>query len=394
MLALSAACAAFTVAVDPYRMYGTMPLTGWTALKPRIFEQGAIAKTYQLQRIRPITLLLGNSRVQVGFDPDSPLWPQNARPVFNAGLAGVGMEMSAALLREAIAVGPPRSVFLALDLQDFLRPPIPADTPLPAPGADERRLLVGRDGKPNPDRAMQIWRDRIATALSLDALEDSVMTLSSQDAAGGITLTPAGFEPKRDYEQYVAQNGFHGLFAQKNVAYDRQYRQYPHPNFADVSSNAGFRVLDNIIRLAAQHDITLTLFIHPYHADFLEMLHRVGLWDSFEGWKRALVRVTAGATGTLQLFDFSDYDAISTERVPPAGDRRTEMRWYWEAGHYRSALGQHVLAAMLDANGSDRLLMPATVECRLAAIRMAREAYVAGKHEPRRSLRTEDKPAQ
>src|ERR1700680_698269 len=78
--------------VDPYRMYGTPETPGWTALKPRIYEQIGIAKTYQLDRVAPTTLLLGNSRVEIGFDPESRLWPAGAQPVFNAAQAGMGLQ--------------------------------------------------------------------------------------------------------------------------------------------------------------------------------------------------------------------------------------------------------------------------------------------------------------
>lgn len=365
MAALACFCVALGVGVDPYRVYGTAEVRGWTALKPRAYEQSVMAKTYALKRVAPVTLLLGNSRVEVGIDPASPQWPAEARPVFNAGHAGTGPETALLMLREAIAVRAPSQVFLALDIQDFLQP---ATAPGPASAVPIANMR-------------QRWRDWIATTLTIDAELDSLATLIGQDETSGATMTALGFNPKRDYAVYTASNGFGELFAQKTAAYDRMYRQYPHPTFADPMAIESFRTLEQVIAVAAQHRIELTLFVHPYSADYLEMLHRAGLWDSFENWKRALVRVTEAARArspvALRLFDFSGYDDASTERVPALGDRRTRMRWHWESGHYQSALGERLLSVMLGHRNEDGYLMSsATIEGRIAAIQAARTAYL------------------
>ena len=73
VLALLSATALITVAVDPYRVFATRPVPGWTMMKPFIYQRDAVAKTYQLERIAPETLLLGNSRIEVGIDPASDI---------------------------------------------------------------------------------------------------------------------------------------------------------------------------------------------------------------------------------------------------------------------------------------------------------------------------------
>ena len=75
-----------------------------TELKPRAAEQIGIAKTYQLERIAPKTLLLGNSRTEIGLDPMSPQFPAEQRPVFNASYPGRDVCTSLLMLRDAMAV--------------------------------------------------------------------------------------------------------------------------------------------------------------------------------------------------------------------------------------------------------------------------------------------------
>ena len=47
------------------------------------------------------------------------------------------------------------------------------------------------------------------------------------------------------------------------------------------------------------------------------------------------------------LLDFSGYNEFTTEPVPKEGDLRTEMHWFWESGHYKSALGDETIDAVL-----------------------------------------------
>lgn len=379
VVALAGLTIGLCVVVDPYRMYGSPALPGWTALKPHIYDRIEIAATYQLERVRPNTLLLGNSRVEVGLDPESRQWPGAAQPVFNAALPGRDLRTAVDLLRDAIAVHIPKTVIVGLDILDFLQKP----DPLPAPPSpirpEERRLLVGRDGKPNPDRPLQVWRDRLAATLTIDALGDSLATLFDQNPRTTATLTPRGFDPLNQYRVFAARQGYYELFAQKNAIYHEQYRHWPTPDFAHPGRYADFRALQQIFELTKQHGISLILFIHPYHADYHDLLHEVGLWPSFEAWKRALVKIVAAAADArepVRLYDFSGYNRFTTEAVPPPGDHHTAMLWYWEAGHYKSALGEQILATLF-GSGFGVGLTRENIEQVLAEIRADAARYHA-----------------
>lgn len=380
VIGLCCLAVALAVAVDPYRLYGTPTVAGWTALKPRIETHYFMSKLHQLERVRPNTLLLGNSRVEVGLDPRSGQWRASDRPVYNAALAGRGLRASLDMLRDAIAAHPPRTVVLGLDFMDFLQRPDPLPPPAPPVRVDERRLLVDGEGKPNPERPLQLWRDRLATTLTIDAILDSLATLFEQDPRYGGTITPLGFNPLHEYRAFSRQQGYDALFAQWNRVYVARYRERPAPDFAEPRRYASFRYLEEIMALCRSHAIRLLMFIHPYHADYLEMLREDALWPSFVAWKRALVKVTAAEmpAGWNDLFDFSGYNAFTTEPVPPPGDRRTAMRWYWEAGHYKSALGEVMLARMLHgAPGFGLALNAATLARVLRQGRAGASGYVA-----------------
>jgi hypothetical protein len=258
--------------------------------------------------------------------------------------------------------------------------PSPPDTPLPPVTAAERRLLADRDGHPNTLRWQQVWRDTFDTTLTIDAVYDSLATTFDQDPKTSTTMTKFGFNPRNEYRVFVKRSGYHDLFAQRNAANEHLYGAAGKPDFSDPSQSASFRYLQSIVDVATEHNIPLIVFIHPYHSDYLEMLHRLGLWQAFEDWKRTLVKVTATQTraGTVRLFDFADYDDISTERVPPPGDTKSEMHWYWEAGHYKSTLGDELLTAMFAEKPQVGFLLGTDdIDSVLAKIRDDRLQFIA-----------------
>jgi hypothetical protein len=367
----------FTILVDPYRMYGTPTFPGWTDLKPRIYQQAGIAKTNQLERIVPKTLLLGNSRVEIGFDPESKVWPVAYWPVFNAAEAGRGLSTAVAMLREDIAVRPPRTVFLGLDFQDFLSRQEPASAPLPLIGPDERRSHLTRNGEKNGGRPVQIWRDRFATTLTLDALSDSFLTILDQNPRTAVTMTRLGFNPLHEYRIFARRTGYYGLFLAKARDYQHQYSSYKVPDFSRAEDLANFRDLAAIIALCREHGIQLIVFTQPYHANYLEMLHQLGLWPSFEQWKHAVAKVLSAAD--VPLYDFAEYDDFTTEKVPGRGDTTSEMRWYWEPGHYKAALGDEMLKAIINGPTSSfgRRLTPANIGTAISDVRNRRASYLS-----------------
>src|SRR5579864_6802032 len=238
-----------TVTVDPYRMYGSAPIPGLTAIKPRAYQHSDFVKEYLIERIKPHTLLLGNSRVEIGLDPDSKVWPQEFRPVFNAAESGHDLATALVRLRHARQVAPLRLVVLAVDFPDFL------GLREMDPGPDETRLLFDRSGHRNLHRQMQMWTDRLTTTLTIDAVLDSALTLLDQRPASAVTMTEAGFNPHHDYEAVARRLGYHRLFAQKYNEYRERYGKIPKPDFEAPRRYVNFRYLEEIVKIAVANDI-------------------------------------------------------------------------------------------------------------------------------------------
>ncbi len=337
----AAVLAGICVVADPYRVFGTPDIAGINETKPRIYQQGKMAETHMIARATPRTLLLGNSRMQVGFDPNSDAFPDAMKPVFNGAFAGAQLDHAVTMLRSALAKGGVETVILGLDFPDF--------------------LYAGKVSAHRPDEAAASWRDIIPATMTISALEDSVATLLGQDRTNGVTMRADGFDPLHENNLYVSRVGYAGLFAQKLAPIRRGLVPAQHIDFADTRDNQAFADLKEIIELTSSHHLHLVMVIHPYHAQFLDVMHDVGLDPSFAAWKEAVTRTIAlsGTATETELYDFSGYSSYANEAVPTASNGT--MRWYWEPGHYKPALGDVMLAQMLRHQSGFGVELPITL---------------------------------
>ena len=377
--------------VDPYGLHRLVDRDGFNRKKPKSGTSGKLVKPYNVQSVRPKTLVLGNSRVEAGIDPESPQWPANARPVYNMSLPGSGIDAAVSSLRHVLSFAKPEIVVAGIDFFDFISDDRQSAAPARKPGRwteFESRLLVGADGSSNDQYALQRVKDFASTLFSLHALADSVQTIALQGRGDQADLTERGFNPLREYQRFVRVDGHHALFRQAETAF--LMRNLRGPKFLYRRGSHASDELDDLrrlIELCQASNVRLFLFIHPTHARMLEIYRWAGLWPLFEEWKRAVVRITdeqaAAHPGAapVDLWDFSGFNEITAERVPTAGERDKPMQWYWEAGHYKREMGELMLARMLgDGSGPapaafGMKLDGRNIESHLTAIRDDRRHY-------------------
>jgi hypothetical protein len=210
----------------------------------------------------------------------------------------------------------------------------------------------------------------------MGALLDSLQTLNSQRDPYASDLTPLGFNPMRDYLKISADEGYWNVFRQKDVANLQAYLRRPH-SILDAGGRTSYALEDlrRVIQLCQQNGIELHLVVYPYHAHLLEIMRLSGHWPLFEDWKRTLMRTVEQAAvpgKTVPLWDFSGFNRYANEDIPARGDRHTAMQWYWEAGHFKSALGGLLLDRVLGHGTPDPAwgvrLQADTMEAHIAAL--------------------------
>ena len=116
---LLAAVATFNLLVDPYDLFRVVDLEGFNRIKSQAGQRAVMFKRKNVERIRPNALILGNSRAEIGFDPDSPAWPAAVRPVFNLALPGTGPHAALDEFRRVQDINALRLVLIGLDFLDF-----------------------------------------------------------------------------------------------------------------------------------------------------------------------------------------------------------------------------------------------------------------------------------
>jgi hypothetical protein len=370
----------FDLLIDPYDVFGTPRTRGLNFFKAATEAHTSLSKPYQIERIRPRTVLIGSSTVDIGLDPADPVWPADLRPVFDFGLPGSGPTSHYRALRHAAAAGPVQLAVIVLNFVDTLEPAPAPGTP-PTRSETARRLLVTEDGASNPDRTLQRAKDAFLSTLTLDAFEDSLSTLLSQYQSDPLDLTRLGSTTEGAFRRAAATEGYAVLFREKEEEYARKFAKLSRQPRTDADLRYWVGIVGRMIEFCQDHEIRPILVIAPYHADMMELIESAGLWGAFEDWKVALTEIVQRSGPTAVLWDFTDYDQYSTEEVPNQPARSAGMRWFWEPVHFKKALGSKVLQRILTGEPEQfgTMLTPANVRAHLAEIRSARAAYLAGR---------------
>ena len=331
--------------VDPYALFDSTRIKGFSELKPTAGNHVRMSKPYQVKNYSPRGLIAGNSRPEMGLNPDNSCWPEKSRPAYNLGLPGAGVYMQSRTIQHAIDESRVNLVLWGLDFSDFLttRSKSPSEYKWPTAHRDyENRLVINADGSDNADYFLTKMTEFVRTNFSLDTAVDSLKTIFQQNSRNVSTRLSNGFNPANDYLPIIESEGQYVLFEQKNSEVNTRFRRdgltvFPHVD--KVSED--FDSVINLLKFAKEKDVTVKLFINPYHADYLSSIYTHGLWDEFEAWKLHLV--TLAENQNVQVWDFSAIGPFNTEIPPVAGDKKSQLTWFWEPAHYKKEVGDMML---------------------------------------------------
>ena len=322
--------------VDPLGLFGMPTWQGFNAEKTQYQKYLRMAKPHAVRMLKPRGLILGTSRAE-NVSPDHLGWHAEARPTYNMAIQSSRIHEVLRNLQHAQAQNRLKQVVLFLD--DFMfSPRVRSET-----GFDEARL----DREPTP-KINGAWADDLVMALfSYDALVESITTVRSQDARTPVIyLANGAHDPTRFQSEVDRMGGHRNLFLQQAKPPDgKPFTGDDRPPYDD------FRALLTFCR---KENIDLRLVINPMHAHMLELNWLNGTWGkNIEDWRRRLVRILteeaadSHASKPFPLWDFADYNSITTEPVPPLGDANTKMNWWWESSHYKSDVGRLMLDRVL-----------------------------------------------
>jgi hypothetical protein len=338
------ACAALVAAVDPYRLYRLYERPGFNQVKTQPERYQKEIKLSGARASAANLFIVGNSRAEIGLDPDFPGLAADGMAPYNLALAGTRIQVAHEQLEQLGAAGQhARRLIVGAEFLDFPIDPLAAQAPLPA--APARGPL-----------AELKWR--FDALFSADSVLDALKTLRSQHNPNAPSMSARGFNPLREYRRMAREEGYYALFQQRAQDYAARFRKAPHGLVTAATGSAReFDQLQALLALGVRDGAAVDVVIYPYHAQIMALMEQTGMAPMFEQWKALLAaRIdalrAAHPRSHITLWDFSGYAPYQCEPIPAKGDRAAQTRWYWEAGHFKAELGNIMLARMLGDGGA------------------------------------------
>ena len=347
-LGFSALTVSINYLIDPYLMLGTKRWQGFNLHKVEIGKHLKMSKAYHPSFKKWDTLLVGNSRIEMGLNPQHSCFKKAGNSVYNLGLPGASVHQQLKYALNLIYQQPVKQVFLSVDFVDFLiLNEWPSPTGEPDWSAPSGRLQLNFDGTKNPDYAWKSFMDHYRALYSLDALFSSFRTLALQSPHQS-DRDNHGFNPARDYQYGVNIEGAHAFFAQKMAVLEKKYSKNWSLKYSDTTLSQSFLVLEEFLDIAKREGVKVTVFTNPFHQQFWDLLQENNLYDAHQVWLDKIKSIIATSEPkNISLWDFSVDSMYIHEDVPNRNLKGNPLTWFWEPAHYRKELGDLMLNTML-----------------------------------------------
>jgi phage-related protein len=328
--------------VDPYGIY--LNSSDAFPRKMAAADKGRTIKPYQVMHIAPYTLIVGNSRVELGMPFRHPFYQGKA--VYNMGLPGASIAMQYAYSQHAIVQNDSvQQVVIALDFLDFT-----SDAKNIVTSVDNSRwswrLLADNGPKKFADNKL-FYTERISLLFSLTAIVDSIETIALQPNNIN-ALNRFGFNDGKSYQFHVAAEGFGAIYQQKADELDSRLSKQ-HLVFSKNSYH--IKTLDNFIQQLKQNNLSVFLLINPYQKPYLDKITQYRLDSHFLSWKQEMAAVAA--KHHILLYDFAINSPLVNDVVAKQSRNAQDSPYFWEPAHYRPAFGNLILDALLTGNCHD-----------------------------------------
>ncbi len=342
-VALSAITVTVNIIVDPYLVFGSPRMDGFNQVKTKINEYVRTAKAFEPFRYRTDVLLAGNSRIEIGLDPDHACFTQLGLHAYNLGIPGAGVEQQMNYVLNVVYAQPVQRVFLSVDFVDFL---VDGDSVAPPESVVTTRILPLRfDGTDNPDFIWPKVRTQFQAMFSLNALTSSAQTVLLQGPHRPDRLAN-GLNPAQDFAYVTSIEGPGALFAQKMASLRERFASPLSLHYRDRTLTRSFTEFSHFLEILADKNVEVVVFTNPFHARFWDLLSERGLLDAHVDWLGEIERRVLVAPGSVTLWDFSGDSEFLHESVPAPGIEAPPLNWFWEPSHYRKSLGNKMLESM------------------------------------------------
>lgn len=357
----------FNIGIDPYGDFRLIDIPGINKEKTLSFNSSPgerRSKANEFASEEYDTIILGTSRALRAINPQHQVF-KNDR-AYNLALRGSNMYEIHKIYQYARKKQKLKKVIFSLDLLTF--------SEVGTTRGDFNLSRFSSEGYLFRVLGNYISLDNFI--ISLKTLKNNYQGLKAKNKLGFDT-TALGDQSEKTIDYRYR---FDAALTQNTFVLQRSYVGYSY-------SQNRLELFREIVADCLANDIELYLFISPVHARHLEAITIMGLFPTFEQWKRDLVTIVAEESEKLNkkpplVWDFSGYNTITTEEIPLAGEKGT-MRWYHESSHYTQELGDMLLNIMFSypqkvaeaPEDFGTIINPKNIEQHLAEIREEQKLY-------------------
>lgn len=333
----------FVVIVDPYGLYRIVERNGFNKIKPGLTRYHHQIKLEHAIDGRKSNIIFGNSRSEIGFDPASPALRQATPRFYNLSVPGSSINDAGLKIDSLVAAGiKPKSLLLGIEFLDAMNAPVSGAKVAPAIAPGQGSLLA------------DAWQWRFDTLFSLTTLWDAWKTLRIQKNGETETITEDGANPLNEYKRLVKLEGYNALFRQRSRENALTYVRKASGKMDITEFSKLAAILEQMAGLGGETQVV----IYPYHAQILAMMDEAGLTPALKEWKRLLIDTVVTAKIRhpelkVRIFDFSGFGEYQCSAIPAKGFNESDSPLYWEAGHFKSALGDIALATIVQSTGNN-----------------------------------------
>lgn len=344
-LAIFALVGLVNFVVDPLGAFKIVSITNFNKEKIYSGKYQGIAKAWRVKQVSPKTIILGTSRAAIAYNPEHPVWNKPNTPSYNLGLSAGNSYMMLRYFQHAHRIQKIDKCLLTLDFFAF-------NTHFEnIPEYQERRLSVSADGSAN---FVHKFYDLPWLLFNIDNIFKSWETIKLQNKYENLFYLSNGQQDKQSFKNFLQRRNGHreAFLTNEKVYINRVYFPRPHQKYEFGTEINPELMLDHyrrILEIAYKDNIEVTIVINPSHARQWEVIRVTKLWDKFETWKKKLVEINEeealkADSVSFPVWDFSGYNSLTTEAVPPLGDITTEMKYYYESSHFKEKVGDMVLS--------------------------------------------------
>ena len=346
LIVLSGVTVTINYAVDPFLIFGSKRVAGFNAIKAAINSHTWLMKTYHPTLGEWDTLLLGNSRVEIGFDPQHRCLAEIGAKAYNLGVPGANVSEQVEFAANVLYDQPIKQIFLSVDFGDFISKVVSAQSAIDADAGAGTNLRYRLDGSEAPGYSWNAVKDRYQALYTFDAMLSSAHTMAMQTNSSP-NRDPFGFNPARDFADSVDAEGAQALFAQKIDNLDSKFSAPWRLIDPNNSSSSEFSALESFLEIARDRGIRVTVIASPFHAEYWAILKEHRLYQEHAHWLKLLTEQLTEFDDIVTFWDFTADSEFSQETVPDEEVRSGPLNWYWEPVHFRSQLGDLILETVL-----------------------------------------------